>query len=104
MLFIGCQLEGFDAGPITQDNKQLFLKEVLDGKEVRSYYEYDEDFRLTKQVFYEDRVYTYEFEYETENHPTSFKIYFDEVSALSIWALILASFSGISIGPNTLSS
>ena len=81
----GCNLDGYVAGPITADNKQLFLTEVTESKELRSTYEYDDDFRLIRQVFYEDRVYTYEYEYAESNHPVFFRIFFNDTHRITVF-------------------
>jgi hypothetical protein len=86
LIFISaCKLDGYDAGPINLDNKQYFLKEITDGIESRATYEYDDDFRLIRQVFYENRTYSYEFEYTESRHPDLFKIYFGDTHRITVY-------------------
>jgi hypothetical protein len=84
LLLAGCQLDGLDVGPITNDNKQLFLKEIVDGKEIRANFVYDSDFRLVSQTFYQDRVYRYEFDYTDSQHPEKIKVFFDDLHRYNI--------------------
>lgn len=84
LVFTGCQLDGLDVGPINTDNKQLFLKEIIDGQEIKATFSYDSDFRLVSQTFFEDRVYRYDFVYTNSIHPDEVKVYFDDFHRYNI--------------------